>query len=128
MNDPIEPAVPQNNSPSRPRRPWWYWLLLFLPATIAVVPVLVDWASYRSRGGADATYGLGSGVTFGLAGMGVGLITAVFIASWEARRCAGKAPAAVVAIGTYLGLQVFNLGLTLVGCNVGLRAIDSFMR
>jgi hypothetical protein len=130
MNLPTDPESPAAlpTSPCRPRRPWWYWLLLFLPPAVAVIPVVFDWAVYRSAGGTDGTRGLASGITFGLAGLTIGLFTAVFLAAWEARHHSGKTPAVLVAIGTFVFLQFLNLGLAFGGCMLGLRAVDSIMR
>ena len=120
--------IPSEAVVNKPRRPLWYWILMFLPATVAVVPVVIDWATYRSGGGRDGTHGLASGITFGLAGLVVGLITGVFIAGWEARHRTGNMPAAVVAIGMFVMVQILNLGLTMLGCTVGLRAVDSMVQ
>lgn len=130
MNPPTEPAAPDPSlsSSNRPPRPWWYWLLLFLPPAVAVIPVVLDWAVYRSGGGNDGTRGLASGITFGLAGLLLGLITAVFIAGWEARHRSEKVPAVLVAVGTFVLLQILNVGLIFAGCTVGLRAVDSMLR
>ena len=112
------PSIANTTTPARPRRPWWYWLLLFLPATIAVVPTAVDWMVYSKGGGGDGLRWLSSGLTFSLAGMAAGLITSVFLAGWEVRHRSPKASAALTAVTAFLSLQFLNLGLTFIGCVV----------
>lgn len=130
MSPPTDPAPPDpsQSQSNRPPRPWWYWLLLPLPSAVAVIPVVIDWATYRAADGNDGTRGLASGITFGLAGLLLGLITAVFIAGWETRHRSGKVPAVLVAIGAFVAFQILNVGLIFAGCTVGLRAVDSVMR
>lgn len=119
---------PAPDLPPRTKRPWWCWLLLFLPVGFSLLGNVVSGIAYRSGGGADGTHQLASGIEFGLVAMVMGLVGSVFLSGWEARNYRGRTPPGIVAIGVFICLQFWNLATVFAGCTAAQHAASVLAR